>query len=78
LAVFGVLINEGEFVLVKSLEELVPLDRLELPFATVAREVDAEQAGVAALGPFDAGRVPAALFHPAADFVVVDGHFSRT
>src|SRR5687767_8038762 len=57
-----VLIEELQPVLVELVKELLPLHRRELVGAGTAGEVDAEQAGLAALGPLDTRRLAAARF----------------
>jgi hypothetical protein len=74
-AVLLVLIEEGQPVLVESLEPVVPGDALERVGAAEAGIVDAQDAEVAAARPgaADVGREPAARFDPLADLVAIGG-----
>ena len=70
------LVEESEIVVVEALEELLPLDALERVLAAEAGIIDAQDSGIVSpAAGLDAGRVSAALLHPAPDLVVVDRGF---
>jgi hypothetical protein len=64
------LMKEGEFSLVKDLEELIPGRLFE--FLVFLAEVEAENAASSSRGTHNGGP-PAAFFGPAPDFVMISG-----
>src|SRR5436190_2083761 len=68
------LIEEGQVVLVKLLEPLIPRDVLELVLAGTPWEVDAQDPRVAVVArPTHARRCSIVLLDPAPDLVVIGG-----
>src|SRR5690348_9539668 len=76
LSVLGfLLIEQREVLIVELLEPFVPRDRLQLAATAVAREIEAEHAGVPAPArAADASRLAVTRFRPPSDEFVVGRH----
>src|SRR5439155_16630823 len=68
--------DESELVLVEPLEELAPLDALQAPLAGESREIDAQDARIAAVArAFHPGRRATAPLDPFTDGFVIGRRF---